>query len=71
MKSSATRFDDEDFLLADAEEVVVERGALDDRPRREVEVRILVDDDGRVAGAAGDDALARTAPPPSRPQVRR
>ena len=53
------RGDDEDFLLADAEQVVVEGSALDDASRGAIEIGRLVDDDRRIARTAGDHALAR------------
>ena len=52
------RGDDEDLLFADAEQVVVESAALDDAFGGVVEIGGFVDDDGRIAGPAGDDALA-------------
>ena len=51
--------DGEDLLLPDAQQVVVERGAFDDRLGGVLQAGGLVDDDGRVAGAAADGALAR------------
>ena len=66
--SSKTLGDDEDFLLADAEQVVVVRAALDDRAGGAVEVGRLVDDDRRIA-RPGDDrpACALAARPARRP----
>ena len=51
---SKIAFDGEDFLLADAEEVVVVGAALDDRLGGVVQVGGLIDDDRRIA-RPGDD----------------
>ena len=54
--------DGEDFLFADAEQVVVVGGPLDDRAGGVFQVGRFVDDDRRIA-RAGDDRpfLARSA----------
>src|SRR5262249_45924218 len=54
------RVNGEDFLFADAQEVVVVGGAEDDGARRVVEVGRLIDDNGRVA-RTGDDGSLRAA----------
>src|ERR1051326_287429 len=50
--------DDERLFLVGADDGVVGRGAEDDVARGLVEVGGLVDDDGRIAGAGADRALA-------------
>jgi hypothetical protein len=45
---------DEDFLFGDAKQVVVVRAALDDRAGGVVEIRRLVNDNGRIT-RPGDD----------------
>ena len=54
------RGDDEDFLLADAQQVVVVGRAGDDRAGGVVEVGGLIDDDRRIA-RPGDDGALRAA----------
>src|SRR5262249_34135218 len=53
------RGDRDDLLLRGADDVVVDRRAGDDAAGRDLEVGGLVDDGRRVAGAGGDDLLAR------------
>ena len=48
----------EDFLLADAEQVIVVARALDDGLRRALHAGGVIDIDGRIAGAGADGALA-------------
>ena len=56
--------DGEDLLLADAEQVVVERGPVDDRLRRVVEAGRGIDDDRRIARPRDDrPPLARQRGP--------
>ena len=50
--------DAEHFLLGDAKQVVVVRGALDDRAGGVVEVGRFIDDHGRITGAGDDGPFA-------------
>ncbi len=56
--ASNTLADDEDFLLGDAEQVVVVGAAVNDRPGGVVEIGRLVDDDRRIARPGDDRPLA-------------
>ena len=56
--SSKTLGDDEDFLLGDAEQVVVVRAALNDAAGGVVEIGRFVDDDRRIARPGDDGPLA-------------
>ena len=55
--ASNTWFDDEHFLLGDAQQVVVVGGAEDDRAGGAVQVGRFIDDDGRVARPGHDRPL--------------
>ena len=63
--------DDEDFLLGDAEQIVVVRAALDDRAGGAVEIGRFIDDDRRIARPGDDRPLARCSSPPGPRPARR
>jgi hypothetical protein len=56
--ASKTLIDDEHFLLGDAQQVVVVRGALDDAAGGAVQVGRFVDHHRRIAGPGNDRPLA-------------
>ena len=61
--------DDDRGLLVDADDVVVERGAGDNRSGRSFDVGGLVDDGGRISGSCGDGPLRRLLSFPHDPRA--
>ncbi len=63
--------DGEDFLLADAQQVVVVGAAGDDRPGGVVQVGGFIDDDRRIARPGDDGSLRDCAVRPGQRRGRR